>query len=220
MVRTQHRVTSVPFEPSRIFAYSTAIALHALALGLLLVPLSQAPIRTTAAQEPRWQIPEPRVLPPPPPSPPEAVITTSPPAPSRPPALPLAVETAPVPVFAVEAVIAPPADVVAAPDNTPSSTSTTGTALEGVELRYLRAPAPAYPREALLANAQGTVILRVLVDVDGSPMQVSVERGSGNRSLDNAARRQVLRQWKFQPASDQGRPVQAWGLVPIEFKLD
>ena len=25
MVRTQHRVTSVPFEPSRIFAYSTAI---------------------------------------------------------------------------------------------------------------------------------------------------------------------------------------------------
>ncbi len=69
-------------------------------------------------------------------------------------------------------------------------------------------------------GAQGTVTLRVLVDVDGSPLEVRVERSSGNRSLDNAARAQVLRQWKFQPATDNGRAVQAYGLVPIDFKLN
>jgi len=89
-----------------------------------------------------------------------------------------------------------------------------------VQLRYLHAPAPAYPRDALRVGAQGTVTLRVLVDVDGSPLDVRVERSSGNRSLDNAARTQVLRQWKFQPAIDNGRPVQAYGLVPVDFKLN
>ncbi len=91
--------------------------------------------------------------------------------------------------------------------------------LQGVQLRYLSAPAPSYPREALLAGAQGTVTLRVLVDVDGSPLEVSVEHSSGNRSLDTAARNQVLRRWKFQPATDGGRPVQAYGLIPVDFKL-
>ena len=69
-------------------------------------------------------------------------------------------------------------------------------------------------------GAQGTVTLRVLVDVDGSPLEVRVERSSGNRSLDNAARNQVLRQWKFQPATDNGRAVQAYGLVPVDFRLN
>lgn len=222
MVRTQHRVTSVHFEPSRIFAYSTAIAVHALALGLLLIPLSQVPIRSDAVQEPRWQIPEIKpVQQPPPPLPPEKVVkVTSSPAPPRQPALPTLVETAPTPVFATEAVIAPPADIAPPLANVPASdVAGTGTPLEGVQLRYLNAPAPTYPRDALMTNAQGTVVLRVLVGEDGAPLEVSIERSSGNRSLDNAARSQVLRLWKFQPATDGGRPVKAYGLIPVDFKL-
>lgn len=119
MVRTQHRVTSVQYEPSRIFAYSTAIALHALAAGLLLIPLSQVPIPSDTMKEDRWQVTDVKpIQPPPPPLPPEKrVKVTQSPAPPRQPALPVVVETAPMPVFATEAVIAPPVDIAPPSDN-------------------------------------------------------------------------------------------------------
>jgi protein TonB len=31
---------------------------------------------------------------------------------------------------------------------------------------------------------------------------------------------QVLARWKFRPAQQAGRPVQAIGRVPVEFRLD
>src|SRR3546814_11757122 len=64
----------------------------------------------------------------------------------------------------------------------------------GVRLQYADAPSPPYPRAALRAGLQGTVMLQVLVDVDGRPLQVNVEHSSGYRVLDNAARRYVLQQ--------------------------
>lgn len=221
MVRTQSGISPIRFDTSRILAYSTAIALHALAAGLLLIPLSQVPIRSDAVrQEPRWQLPEivPVVPTPPPPAPVPVVRQTPPPTQHT---LPAPVDNAPMPVFATEAVIPQPADLGTPVDTGPVADSIAPPApLAGVQLRYLHAPAPAYPRDALRVGAQGTVTLRVLVGVDGSPLEVSVERSSGNRSLDNAARAQVLRQWKFQPATDSGRPVQAYGLVPVDFKLN
>ncbi|MGN6512928.1 MAG: energy transducer TonB, partial [Lysobacteraceae bacterium] len=92
--------------------------------------------------------------------------------------------------------------------------------LAGVQLEYAQAPAPAYPRDALRDGIEGSVLLKVLVDVDGRPLDVQVARSSGNRSLDRAAREQVLRQWRFRPAMRDGRAVQAIGLVPVEFRLD
>src|SRR3546814_15984694 len=67
------------------------------------------------------------------------------------------------------------------------------------------APSPPYPRAALRAGLQGTVMLQVLVDVDGRPLQVDVEHRSGYRVLDNAARRYVLQHWTFRPAMRGGR---------------
>jgi periplasmic protein TonB len=89
----------------------------------------------------------------------------------------------------------------------------------GVRLEYADAPAPSYPRDALREGVEGTVMLQVLVDVDGRPLQVDVQRSSGDRRLDAAARRQVLQHWRFRPAMQDGRPVQAIGLVPIAFNL-
>ena len=214
MVRTQSGISPRRFDTSRILGYSTAIALHALALGLLLVPLSQTSIRIDAKTEPRWQVPEARPV-----VPPVVPITRQLPPP-RQPALPAPVEIAPMPVFATEAVMPLPTDIAAPVDAMANSNDGTASApLQGVQLAYLRAPAPAYPRDALIAGIEGTVTLRVLVGEDGRPLEVSIETSSGNRSLDNAARQQVLRRWKFQPASDNGRPVQAYGLIPIDFKL-
>jgi protein TonB len=51
-------------------------------------------------------------------------------------------------------------------------------------------------------------------------LQVDVNRSSGDRRLDLAARDQVLRHWRFRPAIRDGRAVRAIGLVPIDFSLD
>ena len=65
----------------------------------------------------------------------------------------------------------------------------------------------------------GTVLLQVLVGIDGRPLEVTVAQSSGHRELDEAARAQVLKRWSFQPATKEGKAVQAIGMVPIEFAL-
>ncbi|WP_305804695.1 energy transducer TonB [Stenotrophomonas sp. YIM B06876] len=211
--------TPIRFDISRILAFSTAIALHALALALLLIPLSQVPVRNDAIRpEPRWAMPE--IVPiTPPPVPVPTPITPTLPSP-RPLALPPALQSAPLPVFTAEAVISTdPATIAATAATSTAVPASPGVPLEGVSLHYLVAPAPAYPREALRSGAQGTVVLRVRVDERGLPVEVAIERSSGHRSLDNAARSQVARYWKFHPALDHGRPVQAYGLIPIDFHV-
>lgn len=56
MVRTQSQVSSRPFgiDPSRVLAMSTAVALHLLAGGLLLIPLSHRAIPQQTAPKERW----------------------------------------------------------------------------------------------------------------------------------------------------------------------
>lgn len=91
--------------------------------------------------------------------------------------------------------------------------------VSGVQLEYAHAPAPAYPPVLVRNQVQGTVLLRILVDVDGKPLEVSVARSSGSRELDRAAVEQVRKRWMFRPAMRDGRAVQAIGMVPIDFKL-
>ena len=106
---------------------------------------------------------------------------------------------------------------------TPSNTGTgneIGPDIEStpVQLAYRAAPPPAYPRNAMRMGLGGTVLLRVLVDTDGHPLQVTIERSSGRRDLDDAAREQVLARWQFQPALRNGLAIQAFGLVPVTFE--
>lgn len=91
--------------------------------------------------------------------------------------------------------------------------------IPGVKLQYAAAPAPKYPLDQMKNGVQGTVLLQVLVDVDGKPLEVTIHQSSGDRQLDRAAQQQVLRKWTFRPAMKDGRAVQAIGIVPIDFKL-
>ncbi len=88
-----------------------------------------------------------------------------------------------------------------------------------VQLEYLSAPAPKYPKGALTRHVEGTVMLRVVVGIDGRPLEVTVSQSSGNRELDEAARSQILKRWSFRPAMKNGQAVQAIGLVPVAFTL-
>ncbi len=75
-----------------------------------------------------------------------------------------------------------------------------------------------YPRDALQAHQQGTVVLRVLVGTDGVPQTVEIEQSSGSRSLDNAAR-EAVRKWTFQSGTRNGIPAPLWARVPVAFSL-
>lgn len=105
-------------------------------------------------------------------------------------------------------------NVVAIPDSAPPVGP-----IPGVRLRYASATPPKYPAEQLRGGVQGTVMLQVLVDVDGTPLEVTIHASSGNRELDRTAQQHVLKKWKFEPAMKDGRAVQAIGLIPIDFKL-
>jgi protein TonB len=85
-------------------------------------------------------------------------------------------------------------------------------------LAYRSAPLH-FPIQALRQHMHGTVLLRVLVDENGKPLQVSVVQGSGYALLDRSAREQVLTAWRFQPAMLNGHAVRAWANVPVSFAL-
>ncbi|QSX80028.1 energy transducer TonB [Lysobacter solisilvae] len=202
---------------ARIAAESGAIAVHVAALLLLLAPMAAPP--APAADEETTIYESIKVPPPPPPPPPETVPVERPAQRvTTPVTQPIAVPPPPVEFTDVTPIDPPPAQVVA--DVTPVRSTTISEPLTGAHLEYEIAPPPRYPGDAARAGAEGTVVLRVLVGIDGKPLEVSIERSSGNRSLDQAARRQVLSKWRFRAAMQDGRAVQAIGLVPVDFTLN
>lgn len=214
MVRT-YPVASPHFDPARIAAWSAAIALHLLAFLLLLIPATYQ-----AVQAPREKTPVRLIekIPPPPappvPVPPKEIVQVVPKPRTQPVVPPL-----PAPTATVEETqgIALPAAEPAPPQLAPSID--TSTPLAGAQLQYRSAPPPAYPIQSLRNHEQGTVLLRVEVDTRGQPVAVSVERSSGSRNLDQAARQQVLKHWRFEPAQRDGVAVPAIGMVPVQFSL-
>jgi periplasmic protein TonB len=79
-------------------------------------------------------------------------------------------------------------------------------------------PFPPYPQMSLSNQEEGTVMLRVLVQPDGTAGDVQVKTSSGYALLDKSARTTV-RGWRFNPATVDGKPVAQWYQVPIQFKL-
>ncbi|KQQ74645.1 energy transducer TonB [Xanthomonas sp. Leaf131] len=222
MVRTQSQVfpRSTGIDTSRVLAMSTAVALHLLAGGLLLIPLSYRAIPQQSTPKERWVMPITIATPPPPVFP--IVVKFKPPTTHTPPVVvPVQVQTPMVNQTAVvdSTPVALPAVSDAVSDSAPAIAAPSGP-VEAGQLQYLSSPAPGYPVAALRAGQQGTVLLRVLVGTDGRPTEVSVQTSSGHRALDLAARSQVLRSWRFQPAMQNGQAVQAYGLVPVSFSLN
>jgi protein TonB len=86
-------------------------------------------------------------------------------------------------------------------------------------VQYLREPDPQYPDQAREQGEEGTVVLRVQVDVDGKPANVEVVRSSGSASLDEAGRK-AARGALFKPYLEDGRPLSVYVIVPLRFQLD
>lgn len=88
----------------------------------------------------------------------------------------------------------------------------------GFGLAYLNNPPPEYPAAARRMQLEGTVLVRVLVGVDGDPRELSVARTSGASVLDEAALR-AIRRWRFVPARRGDTPIAHWAEVPVQFRL-
>lgn len=206
---------SLSLDLKRIAATSTAIAVHLAVLLMLMIPAQVAPpgvIKNT----PLIVVPIERVIPPP---------TTPPPDPTRPqPVTTQALPTpTPTPVPVVVENTEPRANDIFAERTTTQEVETTRfpetTTPSFAQIRADLAPAPPYPPQALRRGLTGLVMLRILVDETGKPIDVAVETSSGERMLDDAAAKFVLKRWHFVPATKKGRPIQAYALVPISFEL-
>ncbi len=83
---------------------------------------------------------------------------------------------------------------------------------------YRLNPTPDYPPMALRRGWEGTVRLRVTLDIQGHPTRVDLAASSGYPMLDESALAAV-RRWQFRPATRLGEAVVATVEVPIAFKL-
>jgi periplasmic protein TonB len=111
----------------------------------------------------------------------------------------------------------PPATAVEAPTAPPPSD-----ALASGEVAVPipgQTPPPRYPATAMRRGSTGTVLVRVEVGIDGTPMDVQVAKRSGSRDLDRAAI-DAVRGWRFRPGQRDGQPVTSVVTIPIDFSLE
>lgn len=78
---------------------------------------------------------------------------------------------------------------------------------------------PVYPADAKAKGLSGKVVLELLVGVDGKVKQVKLVSSEGGSGFEQASI-SAARKWKIHPATKDGKPVQGWVRVPVEFKPD
>ena len=84
---------------------------------------------------------------------------------------------------------------------------------------YLNNPHPRYPALSKRLGEQGTVVVRVRIEADGSASQAQVLTSSGFERLDQTALQTVLR-WRYVPGKRDGVAEAMWFNIPINFVLE
>lgn len=86
--------------------------------------------------------------------------------------------------------------------------------------RYAIEPWMAYPAMSRRLGEQGTVLVGVIIETDGSPREVALVASSGYQRLDEAALASVRRAYFFPARSPSGKKVPVRMTVPIRFRLE
>jgi len=81
---------------------------------------------------------------------------------------------------------------------------------------------PRYPADALRNKEQGTVVLRALIHADGSVGTITYDpRQSTTTDTDLiASASAAVKRWHFQPRMKNGKAVEGYARIPIQFSLD
>ena len=190
------------------------VIIYALVTGLArrMVEVVRHPMETKIIEEakpvapdvpPPAPLPTPKFEVPPPPYVPPPEIQIQHPPPLQPPI----VNTTPVKPAAPP----PVARAAEAPPHAPVHTAPV--------IDATRCEKPEYPAAARRFRESGTVVLRILVGIDGSVISSEVQTSSGSKRLDEAAR-QGLSLCRFKPGMVDGKPEQAWSTLRYAWKLE
>lgn len=189
-------------------------------LARAVVKKIQGPVEAVLLEDTKPDIPPP----PPPPPPPKNL---PPPPPAYVPPVEVAV-AAPAPVNAIAAVTAtpqPPAPIVVtapapvAPAPPPAPVVKAEPVRVAAVVNSANCEKPDYPSASRRLEEEGTVSLRFLVGVDGKVIQSEVEKSSGFKRLDEAARAGLSR-CAFKPATVDGKPEQGWASMKYTWRLE
>ena len=110
-------------------------------------------------------------------------------------------------MFVPPAPPAPPAPVAAAP--TPATPKGRGNAFSDDD----------FPDASRRAEEAGVTRVSYTVDVDGKVSACTVTQSSGFPRLDDATCKIIMRRFRFNPATRDGRPVQETKTQPVRWQL-
>lgn len=138
----------------------------------------------------------------------------------------IAVATAPAPSLVVAALPPPPpTPVQATPTPAPVLQVVPPPAPPGLKrvpasaVRYVREPRMTVPLMSKRLRESGVVHLRVVVDVNGLPREISLAKSSGFARLDDQAL-QDMRSARFAPQTENGQPVEWEVIAPMSYEVD
>lgn len=77
---------------------------------------------------------------------------------------------------------------------------------------------PPYPVAAIVAHAEGRVLVHLWIDASGKVVKVAPGESSGNVDLDQAAIESVP-SWRYAPRVCDGKAVASEAIVPVKFDL-
>lgn len=181
-------------------------------LARTVVQKIKGPVEAVLLEEQKPDIP-----PPPPPPPPPPKNLPPPPPPAYVPPVELAV-AAPAAVNAIAAVSNTPAPPAPSAPPAPPAPKAEPVRTAAV-VNSVNCEKPEYPSASRRLEEEGTVHLRFLVGADGKVIQSEVEKSSGFRRLDEAARAGLAR-CQFKPATVDGKPEQAWASMKYTWRLE
>jgi len=198
---------------------AVVVVLHALLFGAINSGLAQKFVKIVKPPVEAVLLEELKPPPPPPPPPPKNL---PPPPPAYVPPVEVQVNTPP-PVNAIAAVSnkpqpeAPPSPlpVVSNPPPAPPAPIARTAAV----ISASSCEKPDYPSASRRLEEEGTVVLKFLVGVDGRVKESAVDKSSGSRRLDEAAR-QGLSKCQFKPGTENGQPVEGWASMRYTWKLE
>lgn len=212
----------------RLVGMGLVVVLHLLifwainsGLARTFVKKVQGPVEAMLLEEPRPNIPLP---PPPPATPPPKNLPPPPPQPAFVPPVEVPVAT-PAPANSIAAVTSAPTPTPAPPSPAAPPAPAPAPVVKAEPVRTAAVVSagncekPEYPSASRRLEEEGTVFLRFLVGVDGKVIQSEVEKSSGHRRLDEAARAGLSR-CQFRPATVDGKPEQAWASMKYTWRLE
>lgn len=220
-----------PYQPMnrRLLIVLAVVGLHAGGLWALQTGLLQQAVATWMPVEVMAELVEEPRPPAPLPEPVRPVVAPVPKAVERPRPQPVVAEPPPA-VVAAEPTplspVVPTAPVPPAPAQTLATVpvQVTAPAPPAIERPSSDAPQlnnrpPPYPPVSVRLGEQGTVVVRVWVETDGTASRVELATSSGYDRLDQTALKTALK-WRYRPGRRNGLPEAMWLVQPMGFELN